>query len=66
MGVVIIFPARASAVRDRNAEPSGSDGQVIILPVVRIERYNDEPTEIVAPDNGGRASRKRRRRASRS
>jgi hypothetical protein len=64
MGAVIGFPGQirgARPVRWRGA--SAESATVIILPVIRIERYTDEPV--------GRAGtrsqrRRRRRRASRS
>lgn len=65
MGVVIDFPVaqRLSACDARNEADAA--GTVIILPVIRIERYPDEPSDGL--ESGARASaRKRRRRASRS
>ena len=65
MGTVITFPesrryddCRASSVRNEPAT-------IIILPVIRIERYVDEPNTRLA---GGppAPSRKRRRRTTRS
>lgn len=65
MGTVIGFPepgrgARGGKLIGAHTEPA----TVIILPVIRIERYDDEPA------TGGGATRsqrrRRRRRASRS
>jgi hypothetical protein len=64
MGIVVTFPAARSAARDDVAPQAGS-ATVIILPVVRIERYDDDPPGHAEPSNSP-AGRKRRRRASRS
>ena len=65
MGTIVSFPesrrchdSQASAVRQEPAT-------IIILPVIRIERYVDEPSTQLA---GGppAPSRKRRRRTTRS
>jgi len=69
MGTLIEFPGQPQGLRI-NAR-GGSQGQpatVIILPVVRIERYDDEQADDAAPPTGARSrtGRKRRRRASRS
>jgi hypothetical protein len=39
---------------------------IIILPVVRIERYVDAPSGDLEPEAGSTARRRRRRRAHRS
>jgi hypothetical protein len=66
MGQVVQFPegqrpAGGGRYIDANSEPAS----VIILPVVRIERHSDRPSEGMT---GGSPSpnRRRRRRASRS
>ncbi|MGH6770508.1 MAG: hypothetical protein ACRECO_15960 [Xanthobacteraceae bacterium] len=64
MGTVIEFPAHGSAERvggygGVRLEPA----TVIILPVIRIERYADEPAERTATRS---QRRRRRRRTSRS
>jgi hypothetical protein len=60
MGIVVTFPA-ARSVRD--GVPHAGSATVIILPVVRIERYDDDPPGHAEPSSPGR---KRRRRASRT
>jgi hypothetical protein len=63
MGTVIEFPAQGSGGRGdafRGARPEPAT--VIILPVIRIERYVDEPAEGTATRS---QRRRRRRRASR-
>ncbi len=57
MGEVIRFPEE-SIGRGRYVEAGSEPATVIILPVVRIEHYDDEPTE----DEPGRGQRRRRRR----
>jgi hypothetical protein len=64
MGIVVTFPAARSAARDGVAPEAGS-ATVIILPVVRIERYDDDPPRRAAPTSAP-AGRRRRRRASRT
>jgi hypothetical protein len=49
MGTVIRFPTELR--RSRNAETAGPDearGQVILLPVIRIERWSDDRQEQAA------------------
>lgn len=68
MGTILAFPADATT---RRSAPRGSlaqdgvaqdaMGQVVILPVIRIERYDDAPTTDRGPEEG--APRRRRRRA---
>jgi len=63
MGIVVAFPEARSAARD-GVERDGS-ATVIILPVVRIERYDEGPSGDLEPSSSS-SGRKRRRRASRS
>jgi hypothetical protein len=66
MGTVINFPAaQASARRPRPIADKSESAAVIILPVVRIERYADAPNGHFAPEASA-PRRRRRRRASRS
>jgi hypothetical protein len=65
MGQVVQFPegqrpAGGGRYVDANSEPAS----VIILPVVRIERHPDRPSDGVT--GGGASNRRRRRRAARS
>ena len=64
MGIVVTFPAARSGARDGVAPQVGS-ATVIILPVVRIERYDDDPPGNAEPSTSS-PGRKRRRRASRT
>jgi hypothetical protein len=67
--MVIDFPSRDAACSSRRdisaAHPQDLAGQVVILPVIRIERYDDKPAGLFTP-RGNDRGRKRRRRASRS
>jgi hypothetical protein len=70
MGIVIDFAshdaARSSRGHGRAERPAGqTTGQVVILPVIRIERYDEQPHGYFKPDRGEQG-RKRKRRASRS
>jgi hypothetical protein len=64
MGMVIGFPEHARESREGRvigARPESAT--VIILPVIRIERYDDAPSE---GDTTRSQRRRRRRRTSRS
>lgn len=64
MGAVIGFPEQARGARPvRWRGIKAESATVIILPVIRIERYTEEPAERVATRT---QCRRRRRRASRS
>jgi hypothetical protein len=67
MGIIVQFPEGQRPLGggryvDANSEPAS----VIILPVVRIERHPDAPSDGVTGRDGGASGRKRRRRSSRS
>jgi hypothetical protein len=64
MGTVVEFPELGRSTRDgRVIGMRAESATVIILPVIRIERYDDEPAESGASRS---QRRRRRRRASRS
>jgi hypothetical protein len=64
MGTVVEFPELGRSTRDgRVIGMRAESATVIILPVIRIERYDDEPAEGTASRS---QRRRRRRRASRS
>jgi hypothetical protein len=65
MGTVISFPAAGPTTRRSIAAQSGG-AIVVILPVVRIERYDDEPIGNLKGEASTTPRRRRRRRASRS
>ena len=59
MGQVIGFPEQGRIARDdRLMAVRPEPATVIILPVIRIERYSDEPDE----GSASRSQRRRRRR----
>jgi hypothetical protein len=65
MGIVIQFPVETAMHRPVSAADGArfeTTGDVLILPVVRIERAPDE-TNGNSPDEGTAAGRRRRRRA---
>jgi hypothetical protein len=69
MGTLIRFPEQALGMRLEARGGSGREpATVIILPVVRIERYGGEPGADAEPATGApsRPGRKRRGRVSRS
>jgi hypothetical protein len=64
MGIVIGFPEHGRGLGGGRVIGGRSEpATVIILPVIRIERYTDEPTEGAATRS---QRRRRRRRTSRS
>jgi hypothetical protein len=64
MGTVVSFPRVVRAARGGKSNVGNFESAtVIILPVIRIERYSDEPFER-EPSRSQR--RRRRRRASRT
>ncbi len=64
MGIVVAFPEARADAREAADRAAGS-ATVIILPVVRVERYDEDPSGDVEPSSAS-SGRKRRRRASRS
>jgi hypothetical protein len=58
MGTVIGFPEHGRSARGRVIGAGAEPATVIILPVIRIERYSDEPVK----STGSRGPRRRRRR----
>jgi hypothetical protein len=65
MGTVIKFPDEGRTVRFGRAEGQDDSATVIILPVVRIERYIDAVPESIEPGTQPPAGNGRRRRAKR-
>ena len=67
MGMVIDFPALERAGRDaRLIAGRLESATVIILPVVRIERHPDKPSDGLEGGSANASGRRRKRRASRS
>jgi hypothetical protein len=66
MGTVIRFPGERRAAQGAgDASDRCESATIMILPVIRIERTGDSPTDGMAPDTNTAAGRKRRRRSSR-
>ncbi len=66
MGTIIEFPADAAARRlgsTVDVAQREDMGVVLILPVIRIERYTDETNGGSGPEEGTASGRRRRRRA---
>jgi hypothetical protein len=66
MGTVIKFPDEGRTVRFGRADGQDDSATVIILPVIRVERYADAPSDNVGPhteppDGNGRPRRAKRR-----
>lgn len=71
MGTIIAFPADAAPrrARDGMGAPDFSGATVVILPVIRVERYGDDAGGGRGPEEGaaqGAANGRRRRRRARS
>jgi hypothetical protein len=67
MGMVISFPEPGRAARvSRVMADRMESATVIILPVIRIERYTDEPSGGFEPEENPGHRRRRRRRTTRS
>jgi hypothetical protein len=64
MGVVIDFPKDRAAFRVHGTTTTSGHCEVVILPVIRIDRYEDKP--LLRPARGQITGGKRRKRASRS
>jgi hypothetical protein len=66
MGTVIQFQAAQRSARGpRSIAGKSESAAIIILPVIRIERYADTPTGDLEPE-ASTPRRRRRRRANRS
>jgi hypothetical protein len=66
MGNIITFPAELAARRLGSwldEAPRTGMAQVVILPVIRIERHADETTGGGGPEQGATTGGRRRRRA---
>lgn len=71
MGTIIAFPADAAPRRARGGTgarsgmgaPDFSGAEIVILPVIRIERHGDDAGGGSGPEEGTAHGRRRRRRA---
>jgi hypothetical protein len=67
MGTVVQFPAgQRSLGAGRYVDADSEPATVIILPVVRIERHSETPSDGIDGDAGATPGRRRRRRGTRS
>jgi hypothetical protein len=68
MGTIIAFPADAASRRQSSTtdgaprEGKNTKATVLILPVIRIERYTDKSSGGSGPEQGTANGRRRRRR----
>ena len=65
VGTVIKFPNEGRIVRFGRADAQDESATVIILPVIRIERYVDHVAESVGPNSPPPAANKGGRRRAR-
>jgi len=61
MGIVIAFPAERCSVGSGLIEPRDGHGGVIILPVIRVERHDDNPTDGLEPNSSSSRGKRRKR-----
>ena len=67
MGRIVEFPEGRRPMRGiEQPLAQNESAHIIILPVVRIERHPDEPSDGLVNGAGASSGRRRRRRASRS
>jgi len=67
MGTVIRFPGeRRSPEGGAAVTEHRRSAMIMILPVVRIERSTETPTDRLGPDRNSASGRKRRRRSTRT
>lgn len=64
MGIVISFPPVERTARPPRAVAGKQSATVIILPVIRIERYTEAPTGYTPMEASSTQRRRRRRRSS--
>ncbi|MBK5962094.1 hypothetical protein CCR97_28440 [Rhodoplanes elegans] len=64
MGTIITFPAGRRVYSDGRGRTADEPATIIILPVVRVDRYGDEPRDGLR-DGGSAAARKGRRPSAR-
>ena len=63
MGTIVQFPGDAVSRREGSVAAHQGTATVLILPVIRIERYPDETSGGRGPEEGTAPGRRRRRRA---
>ena len=61
MGTVITFPTERCSIGPALRERPGEGGSVIILPAIRIERHDDNPSDGLAPNSSSSRGKRRKR-----
>jgi hypothetical protein len=61
MGTIIDFPAERRMIGSGMGDAHGVSASVIILPVIRIERQNDKPTDGFEPQTSSPRGKRRKR-----
>ena len=61
MGTIITFPAERCSAATGLTSASGDGASVIILPVIRIERQGDSPTDGLEPSSSSSRGKRRKR-----
>jgi len=61
MATIIVFPAERCRAGSGLMDARGDGGSVIILPVIRIERYGDSPSDGVEPRSSSPRGKRRKR-----
>ena len=61
MGIVIAFPAERCSVGSGLIEARDDSGSVIILPVIRVERQGEAPSDGFEPSNTSPRGKRRKR-----
>lgn len=61
MGIVIAFPADKCSVGTGLTDARDDSGSVIILPVIRVERHGDNPSDGLEPSSSSPRGKRRKR-----
>jgi hypothetical protein len=61
MGIVINFPAERCSAATVLMDTRADSGSVIILPVIRIERHGEHPSDGVEPSSSSPRGKRRKR-----
>ena len=61
MGIVIAFPADRCSAGSGLIEARDDSGSVIILPVIRVERHGENPSDGLEPSSSSPRGKRRKR-----
>lgn len=61
MGTIIAFPAERCSVGTGLTDARGVAASVIILPVIRVERHGDAPSDGLEPSSSSPRGKRRKR-----